>query len=241
MKIQQSISKICKIIDVFDGNPLEKATVQLEGKNDFFLHKNGGFYIVTNLEEGFYHATVTCLHYKTKNISFRVSKEDKEIVLVSLCPSNIDVCVKLSGKMTIKKRKAADVPFYYTIDCEEYKKRISSEIKKEGSNICLYTYNDTSLEGRKFAIEGIDGIYTLGNYDYQNKQYKLLQNMKSTIGTGTISYLLFEGMTDENGCFQIFLPNHLIKEEETELLFFIEKKSCRIVLQSKKELIKVVF
>lgn len=241
MKFQQSISKIFKVIDAFNGNPLEKAEIQLEEKNSSFLHKSGGFYIVTNLEEGFYHAVVKCAQYKTKKFSFQIIDDDKEIILISLCSSNIDVCTEFSGKMIIKRKKAANISFYYTVDCEEYKKRISSDIKKGDSNIHLYTYDDTSLEGRKFAMEETEGIYILGNYDYRNKQYKLLQNMKDTIEIGTSAYLLFEERTDENGYFQIFLPNHLIKEETIELLFFTEEKSCRFTLQSKKELIKVVF
>lgn len=241
MKIQQSISKIFKVIDAFNGNPLEKAEICLKEKNSSFLHKNGGFYIVTNLKEGFYHAVVKCAQYKTKEFSFQIADNDKEIILISLRSSNIDICTELFGKMIMKRKKAADISFYYTIDCEEYKKRISSDIKKGDSNIHLYTYDDTSLEGRKFAMEETQGIYILGNYDYRNKRYKLLQNIKDTIEIGMSAYLLFEGRTDENGYFQIFLPNYLIKEGTTEFLFFTEKKSCRFILQSKKELIKVVF
>lgn len=245
MKIKYTLSKACKVIDGFSGKPLEDAVVTLEsmmtcgtpqtgaGLNYRFKKKGNGFYIAIDLEDREYRGRAECHGYERQSFSFKANEEDPEILLITMIPDHADNRIDLTGIMKKSGKKAKDFSFFYSIDCDEYRRRVSSEVKAEGKKIRLHSYQEDSLEGRKFAVEAVSGIYTLGNFDYVDKEYKLCQAVRKEIEMGDFVHLLLQGRTDENGLFHIGLPRHITKSQ-TDIIFFSQNKNCRVTLDLKK-------
>lgn len=207
------------------------------------LNKGNGFFVAVNLKIGTYHATVSADGYNTKKISFEAEEIcTDEAMLVSLLPANTDEFIGVCGVLKLNEKKAERRVFYYTFCCEEYKKRITSDVKNGSDTIRLQIYEDTSLEGRKFALEEDLGIYTLGRYDYVEKKYKLKENSKQDMEMGQFAYLLFEGETDNEGRFEIAFPKFIMNEDKVLALFFFENRSiCNEIFKDQKNEIVIEF
>lgn len=183
------------------------------------------------MEGGTFQGKVSCKGYDEGAFFFTVNPDeiDEEVLLISLIPSHGDLRLEIRGSLRVSRKKAVRQTFYYTADCELYRKRLSAKIEKNSQRIRLHTYGDDSLEGRKFAMERSEGIYTLGAFDYVDLQYKLSHGAAGEVESGEPAYLLFDGQTDEKGQFSVVLPR-FISEEGSDLIFFSEKKNCRIHL-----------
>ncbi len=207
------------------------------------LNKGNGFFVAVNLKKGTHYATVSADGYNTKKISFETEEIcTDEAMLVSLLPANTDEYIRVCGVLKINDKKAEKKVFYYTFCCEEYRKRITSDVKNGSDTIRLQIYEDISLEGRKFALEKALGIYTLGRYDYVEKKYKLKESSKQDMEMGRFAYLLFEGETDNGGRFEIALPKFIMNEDRILALFFFEDKSiCNEIFKDQKNEIVIEF
>jgi hypothetical protein len=207
------------------------------------LNKGNGFFVALNLKKGTYYATVSAEGYHTKKISFEIEETyTDDVMLVSLLSANTDEYIHICGVLKVNRKKAEKREFYYTFCCDEYRKRITSDVKNGSDTIRLQIYEDTSLEGRKFALEEALGIYTLGRYDYVEKKYKLKESSKQDMEMGQFAYLLFEGETDDEGRFEIYFPKFIMKDDCITALFFLGNKStCNEILKDQKNEIVVKF
>ncbi|MDD3571211.1 MAG: hypothetical protein PHY44_08945 [Lachnospiraceae bacterium] len=227
------------MIDVFSGRPIEHAKVHISETNSFMVNKGNGFFVAINLKNGTHNATVSAVGYEIKKISFETEEIcTDEAMLVSLMPANTEELIRVGGELKVGEKKAANQAFYYTFCCEEYRKRITSDVKNGSDTIRLQMYDDTSLEGRKFVLEEALGIYTLGRYDYVEKRYKLKENSKQDMEMGQFAYLIFEGKTDNNGRFEIVFPKFIMNDDRVLALFFLENKStCNEIFKEQKEIV----
>lgn len=222
MQIQFIVSKIWKVIDIFTGKPIQNAKVHILNTKIKGLEKGNGFYVFYNLIPNTYEMIISAEGYDTKTVLFEVKEEAlDEPSLISLIPRGVEGIQKLYGYLECNGELAKNTVFYYSLCCQEYQKRISTNVQTGNDTIRLQVYDDISLEGRKFAVEDVPGIYTLGRYDYVEKKYKMKEQTKEEMEMGFFAYLLFEEETDETGQFEILFPRYLIQTEEAEILFFL--------------------
>lgn len=234
MEIRYSLSKVCKVIDGFTGKPLEKVHFMMGIQEMHCISKGQGVFIFLNMEQGCYPMIVTSVGYESKQFVLEIA-EKEEILLLCMIPNQMNNSFLVRGKMKDGKKLLKNKLFYYTLDCQEYRKRLQAQMNIGEKGICLYSYDDLSLEGRKFAMEGKKGIYVFGTFDYIEKKYKLPGSSSVKANAGEAVYLLFESRTDDGGYFSIVLPKHLLNETTNELLFFLEKQSVRLSVDWTKE------
>ena len=225
MNICFSVSKVFKLIDIFSGNVLEKANIYIVQMKQKFIEKGNGFYVATDLQEGEYTVLITLTGYETKSMNFYISSHGNyDAELIGIVPKQEGIA-RINGVISLAGKIYNENFFYYTLCCEEYKKRVVIDIFKENTTIKLQIKNELSLEGRKFAVQHGNSVYSLGAYDYVEKKHKIETSFVENIAVGEFAYLLFESKTNKKGQFEVLVPTYLLEKDSGELFFFIEGKT----------------
>ncbi|MFI3174330.1 MAG: hypothetical protein R3Y53_03895 [Bacillota bacterium] len=232
MKIQYKLSKVFKVIDIFSGKVLDNVNVTSDKAT--FLVKGNGFYIAQNLENGVYETTFSLHGYEDKTLAFQIEESTEAVVeqLISLIPAKKELIYKQEGQLKNHKNKV----LYYTLCCQEYKKRITLD-GEEGTNILrlqMPEREESALEGRYFAIENGKNVHTLGKYNFVKNAHTVKETLKESIPVGKFAYLLFETATNEKGEFTLLLPKHLMSEGENSIFIYVDGKTKLIPLTKKE-------
>lgn len=216
------LSAACKLIDTFSGTPIQGATIMAEPTHQKFMEKGNGFYAIANLENGLYCFTITAYGYVPQQRQFIVGKMEKEFTCF-LYPDQPSDSIMVSGDMTQNGKPLIHTIFYFAIDQMRYRGILQGETQKGDKQVRFHMYRDESLEGRRLAIAQDGSTYTLGKFDYMQKQYTMKEKAQATFSKGSEVYLLFEVQTDHVGNFSFCLPRYVWETDILQILFFFGK------------------
>lgn len=217
------LSAACKLMDTFSGAPIQGATIIAKPTQKKFMEKGNGLYAISDLEDGSYFFTITAHGYVPQQRQFFVGTQEKEFTCF-LYPNQQSQSVILSGRMTKEEQPLIHTIFYFAIDQIRYCGILQGAVQKGERQVRFHMYRDESLEGRRLAIAQDTTTYTLGKFDYLQKQYDMIEEAKKTLAKGSAVYLLFEAQTNHAGEFSICLPKYLWQKDTLQILFFFEEK-----------------
>lgn len=217
------LSAACKLVDTFSGAPIQGATIIAQPTQKKFMEKGNGLYAISDLEDGTYLFIITAHGYTTQQRQFVIGETEKEFTCF-LYPNQSAQSISLSGNMTQEGKKLTHTVFYFAIDQVRYRGVLQGEMQKGEQQIRFHIYRNESLEGRRFAIAQDTDTYTLGKFDYMQKQYRMKEQAQKTFVRGSEVYLLFEAQTDAEGNFLLCLPRYLWETPTLQMIFFLQKK-----------------
>ena len=217
------LSAACKLVDAFSGAPIQGAIILAEPSQKRFLEKGNGLYAISNLESGTYFFTITAQGYAIQKRRFIVGETEKEFTCF-LYPNQSEQSILLSGSMTQGGQPLTHTVFYFAIDQVRYRGILQGETQKGEKQVRFHIYRNESLEGRRLAIARDTATYTLGKFDYLQKQYRMIEQAEKTFTKGSEVYLLFEAQTDSAGKFTLCLPRYLWETDTLQIIFFLQKK-----------------